>query len=121
MTLKVIYNTFLYRLHILNEFDKAIATMLNNIEQLPMIFEEWEKRGQLVRASRGVEFVLSMRRATLDLALQLQREIENKENSVLKQEIGKIWLKSAKIARKFVLIFISIRYLILSFNLWYNF
>lgn len=116
MTLKDIYNIFLYRLHILNEFDKAIVTMLNNIEQLPMIFEEWEKRGQLVRASRGVEFVLSMRRATLDLALQLQKEIENKENSVLKQEIGKIWLKSAKIARKFVLIFINICYLILSFN-----
>ncbi|KAG6794440.1 serine/threonine-protein kinase atr-like [Apis mellifera caucasica] len=92
--------SYIMKLHILNEFDKAIATMLNNIEQLPMIFEEWEKRGQLVRASRGVEFVLSMRRATLDLALQLQREIENKENSVLKQEIGKIWLKSAKIARK---------------------
>lgn len=88
------------RLHILNEFDKAVSTMLTDIEKLPMIFEEWEKRCQLVRASRGVEFVLSMRRATLDLALQLQREIENKENSVLKQEIGKIWLKSAKIARK---------------------
>lgn len=88
------------RLHILNEFDKAVATMLTDMGKLPMIFEEWEKRGRLVRASRGVEFVLSMRRATLDLALQLQREIENKENSVLKQEIGKIWLKSAKIARK---------------------
>lgn len=88
------------RLHILNEFDKAVATMLTDIGKLPMIFEEWEKRGQLVRASRGVEFVLSMRRATLDLALQLQREVESKENSVLKQEIGKIWLKSAKIARK---------------------
>lgn len=88
------------RLHILNEFDKAVATMLTDMGKLPMIFEEWEKRGQLVRASRGVEFVLSMRRATLDLALQLQREVENKENSVLKQEIGKIWLKSAKIARK---------------------
>ncbi|CAK9833676.1 Serine/threonine-protein kinase atr [Anthophora retusa] len=92
--------SYIMKLHILNEFDKAVSTMLTNMEQLPIIFEEWEKRGQLVRASRGVEFVLSMRRATLDLALQLQREIHNKENSVLKQEIGKIWLKSAKIARK---------------------
>ncbi|KOX79522.1 Serine/threonine-protein kinase atr [Melipona quadrifasciata] len=92
--------SYIMKLHILNEFDKAVSTMLTDIEKLPMIFEEWEKRCQLVRASRGVEFVLSMRRATLDLALQLQREIENKENSVLKQEIGKIWLKSAKIARK---------------------
>ncbi|XP_060828354.1 serine/threonine-protein kinase atr-like [Bombus pascuorum] len=92
--------SYIMKLHILNEFDKAVATMLTDIGKLPMIFEEWEKRGQLVRASRGVEFVLSMRRATLDLALQLQRGVENKENSVLKQEIGKIWLKSAKIARK---------------------
>lgn len=75
--------------------------MLTDIEQLSTIFEEWEKRGQLVRASRGVEFVLSMRRATLDLAVQLQNEMNNSENSVLKQEIGKIWLKSAKIARKY--------------------
>ncbi|XP_076757525.1 serine/threonine-protein kinase ATR [Xylocopa sonorina] len=92
--------TYIMKLHILNEFDKAVATMLTDIGQLPMIFEEWEKRGQLVRASRGVEFVLSMRRATLDLALQLQKEVENRENSLLKEEIGKIWLKSAKIARK---------------------
>lgn len=89
------------RLHILNEFDKAVASMLTDIKHLPMIFEEWENRGQLVRASRGVEFVLSMRRATLDLALQLQKETDHGENSVLKQEIGKIWLKSAKIARKY--------------------
>lgn len=75
--------------------------MLTDINQLPMIFEEWEKRGQLVRSSRGVEFVLSMRRATLDLAVQLEKQINNTENSVFKQEIGKIWLKSAKIARKY--------------------
>ncbi|XP_026671548.1 serine/threonine-protein kinase ATR-like isoform X2 [Ceratina calcarata] len=92
--------SYIMKLHILNEFDKAVATMLTNVEQLPMIFDEWETRGQLVRASRGVEFVLSMRRSTLDLALQLQRETQNTENTVLKQEIGKIWLKSAKIARK---------------------
>lgn len=76
--------------------------MLNNAEGLPAILEEWEKRGQLLRASRGVEFVLSMRRATLDLAVQLQRKTQNTENLMLKQEIGKIWLKSAKIARKYV-------------------
>lgn len=92
--------SYIMKLHILNEFDKAVSTMLTDIEQLSTIFEEWEKRGQLVRASRGVEFVLSMRRATLDLAVQLQNEMNNSENSVLKQEIGKIWLKSAKIARK---------------------
>lgn len=92
--------SYIMKLHILNEFDKAVSTMLTNIEQLPLIFEEWEKRGQLVRASRGVEFVFSMRRATLDLAVQLQKETNNGENFVLKQEIGKIWLKSAKIARK---------------------
>lgn len=86
----------------MNEFDKAVSMMLNNAEDLPAILEEWEKRGQLLKASRGVEFVLSMRRATLDLALQLQQKTRNKENSILKQEIGKIWLKSAKIARKYV-------------------
>lgn len=92
--------SYIMKLHILNEFDKAISMMLNNVEGLPMILEEWEKRGQLLRTSRGVEFVLSMRRATLDLAVQLQRKTRNTENLMLKQEIGKIWLKSAKIARK---------------------
>ncbi|XP_048511999.1 serine/threonine-protein kinase ATR isoform X2 [Athalia rosae] len=88
------------KLHILNEFEKAISKMLVDPEQLPSIFKEWEMRGELVRASRGVEAVLSMRRATLDLAVQLQRQTTGLENSTLKQEIGKIWLKSAKIARK---------------------
>ncbi|XP_014472413.1 PREDICTED: serine/threonine-protein kinase ATR-like isoform X2 [Dinoponera quadriceps] len=92
--------SYIMKLHILNEFDKAVSMMLNNVEDLPVILEEWEKRGQLLRTSRGVEFVLSMRRATLDLAVQLQRKTLNTENSTLKQEIGKIWLKSAKIARK---------------------
>ncbi|KAK2579409.1 hypothetical protein KPH14_003267 [Odynerus spinipes] len=88
------------KLHILNEFDKAVSLMLIDVEQVPSIFEEWDKRGQLIRASRGVEFVLSMRRATLDLVGKLQTELHGTENLVLKQEIGKIWLKSAKIARK---------------------
>ncbi|XP_025264576.1 serine/threonine-protein kinase ATR [Camponotus floridanus] len=92
--------SYIMKLHILNEFDKAVSMMLNNAEGLPTILEEWDKRGQLLRASRGLEFVLSMRRATLDLAVQLQKKIHNTENSMLKQEIGKIWLKSAKIARK---------------------
>ncbi|XP_076679651.1 serine/threonine-protein kinase atr isoform X1 [Andrena cerasifolii] len=92
--------SYIMKLHILNEFDKAVSTMLTSVEQLPMIFGEWEERGQLVRASRGVEFVFSMRRASLDLAVQLQKATNNSENSVLKQEIGKIWRKSAKIARK---------------------
>ncbi|XP_066597912.1 serine/threonine-protein kinase atr-like [Prorops nasuta] len=88
------------KLHVLNEFDKAVSLMLQNVNNLPKIFNEWEKRGQLVRASRGVEFVLSMRRATLDLGVHLQQSTNQIENSVLKEEIGKIWLKSAKIARK---------------------
>lgn len=92
--------SYIMKLHILNEFDKAISMILNNVEGLPVILEEWDKRSQLLRTSRGVEFVLSMRRATLDLAVQLQRKTHNTENSMLNQEIGKIWLKSAKIARK---------------------
>ncbi|XP_025986385.1 serine/threonine-protein kinase ATR [Solenopsis invicta] len=92
--------SYIMKLHILNEFDKATLLMLNNAESFPAMLEEWEKRGQLLKASRGVEFVLSMRRATLDLAVQLQRKTQNTENLMLKQEIGKIWLKSAKIARK---------------------
>ncbi|TGZ48346.1 Serine/threonine-protein kinase ATR [Temnothorax longispinosus] len=92
--------SYIMKLHILNEFDKATSMMLNNAEGLPTMLGEWEKRGQLLRTSRGVEFVLSMRRATLDLAVQLQRKTQNTENVMLKQEIGKIWLKSAKIARK---------------------
>lgn len=92
--------SYIMKLHILNEFDKAVSMMLNNVEGLPVILDEWEERGQLLKTSRGVEFVLSMRRATLDLAVQLQRKTHNTENTMLKQEIGKIWLKSAKIARK---------------------
>ncbi|XP_011875240.1 PREDICTED: serine/threonine-protein kinase ATR [Vollenhovia emeryi] len=95
--------SYIMKLHILNEFDKATSMMLDNTEGLPAMLEEWEKRGQLLRTSRGVEFVLSMRRATLDLAVQLQQKIQSTENlskKMLKQEIGKIWLKSAKIARK---------------------
>lgn len=94
--------TIFFRLHILNEFDKAASLMLNNIDGFPLLLEEWDKRGQLLRTSRGVEFVLSMRRAALDLAVQLQQNTRNTENSMLRQEIGKIWLKSAKIARKYV-------------------
>lgn len=88
------------KLHILNEVEKATEKILENVENVPSIFEEWDKRFQLVKASTGVEFVLSMRRATLDLALRYQLENHNSENSVLKEEIGKIWLKSSKIARK---------------------
>ncbi|XP_020296818.1 serine/threonine-protein kinase ATR [Pseudomyrmex gracilis] len=92
--------SYIMKLHILNEFDKAALLMLNNIDGFSLLLEEWDKRGQLLRTSRGVEFVLSMRRAALDLAVQLQQNTRNTENSMLRQEIGKIWLKSAKIARK---------------------
>lgn len=88
------------KLHIINEFEKAIEKILVNVDAVPSIFEEWEKRFQLVKASSGVEFLLSMRRATLDLAFLYQRETTNVENTVLMEEIGKIWIKSAKIARK---------------------
>lgn len=89
------------RLHIVNEFEKACTIMLEDLENLPKIFEEWEKRDKLVNASRGAEFVLGMRRAILDLAVQLQSNI-NAENTIITEEIGKLWLKSAKIARKYV-------------------
>lgn len=92
--------SYIMKLHILNEFERAASLMLEKIESLPTIFDEWDARGQLVRASRGVEFVLGMRRATLNLAVQLQKETSNVENVELKEEIGMIWLKSAKIARK---------------------
>ena len=91
---------YIMKLHILNEFEKTTEKILVNVENVPSIFDEWDKRFQLVKASRGVEFVLGMRRATLDLALRYQQEKFNTENSVLKEEIGKIWLKSSKIARK---------------------
>lgn len=73
--------------------------MLEDSENLPMIFEEWEKRDKLINASRGAEFVLGMRRAILDLAVQLQTNV-NAEKVDIKEFIGKLWLKSAKIARK---------------------
>ncbi|XP_063984803.1 serine/threonine-protein kinase ATR-like [Diachasmimorpha longicaudata] len=92
---------YIMKLHILNEFEKATDLMLKNVENLPIIVKEWEQREQLIRASRGVESVLGMRRATLDLFVQLSESNQPETDvSNLKQEIGKIWLKSAKIARK---------------------
>ncbi|XP_015115874.1 serine/threonine-protein kinase atr [Diachasma alloeum] len=92
---------YIMKLHILNEFEKATDLMLKNVESLPIILKEWEQREQLIRASRGVESVLGMRRATLDLFVQLTESNQlTTDVSNLKQEIGKIWLKSAKIARK---------------------
>ncbi|XP_008550901.1 serine/threonine-protein kinase atr [Microplitis demolitor] len=104
------------KLHVINEFEKAMQLMIKDIDALPNIFDEWEKRSSLVRASRGVEFVMGMRRAALDLALTLSNTNNkpstavssdnklmsrlNERNKSLKEEIGKIWLKSAKIARK---------------------
>ncbi|XP_044590601.1 serine/threonine-protein kinase atr-like [Cotesia glomerata] len=101
------------KLHVINEFEKATQLMIKDINSLPTIFDEWEKRSSLVRASRGVEFVMGMRRAALNLALTLNSNEESAPNhskltkrlnestkSTLKEEIGKIWLKSAKIARK---------------------
>lgn len=76
--------------------------MMTDVKQVPLILDEWDKRGQLIRTSRGIEFVLGMRRATLDLAVKLQAKTSGTENLELKREIGKIWLKSAKIARKYI-------------------
>lgn len=84
----------------MDEFEKVVDVIITDITQLPKILEEWEKRWQLVKASSEVEFVLSMRRATLDLAMQYQQEVNNVDDLTLKEEIGKMWLKSAKIARK---------------------
>jgi hypothetical protein len=73
--------------------------MLDDLENLPVIFDEWEKRDKLINASRGAEFVIGMRRAILDLAVQLQSS-SNADKTIITEEIGKLWLKSAKIARK---------------------
>lgn len=89
-----------FRLHTLSEFEKASVIMMNNVENMPQIFEEWEKRGQLVRAFRGQEFLLKMRRTILDLALKLYDEKKDTVGTVLKDQIGEFWLKSARIARK---------------------
>ncbi|XP_015183049.1 PREDICTED: serine/threonine-protein kinase ATR isoform X2 [Polistes dominula] len=93
--------SYIMKLHVLNEFDKAASLIITDINQVPLIFEEWDKRVQLLTTSRGIEFVLGMRRAILDIALELyERKNFEGENLQIKQEIGKFWLKSAKIARK---------------------
>ncbi|XP_011503709.1 PREDICTED: serine/threonine-protein kinase atr-like [Ceratosolen solmsi marchali] len=91
--------SYIMKLHILNEFEKACSIMLNDLENMPVIFEEWEKRDKLINASRGAEFVIGMRRAILDLVVQLQLN-SNANKTIITKEIGKLWLKSAKIARK---------------------
>ncbi|KAK0088729.1 hypothetical protein PV325_010836 [Microctonus aethiopoides] len=105
---------YIMRLHAINEFEKAIKLILKDIYTLPELLNEWEQRGQLVRGSRGVELVLGMRRAALDLGVQIEKnKINNNQDinmmeaseqqpffRVLQQEIGKIWLRSARIARK---------------------
>ena len=75
--------------------------MLGDMSNLPMIVEEWKKRDKLINTSRGAEFVLGMRRAILNLAVQLQNSNET-QKSLLTNEIGKMWLKSLKIARKYI-------------------
>ncbi|KAJ8680180.1 hypothetical protein QAD02_015967 [Eretmocerus hayati] len=91
--------SYIMKLHIVNEFEKACTKMLEDLENLPTIFDEWEKRDKFINASRGAEFILGMRRAILDLAVQLQSNVDT-EKIVLTEQIGKLWLKSAKIARK---------------------
>ncbi|KAK0175715.1 hypothetical protein PV327_009444 [Microctonus hyperodae] len=105
---------YIMRLHAINEFEKAMKFIINDIYALPELLSEWEQRGQLVRGSRGVELVLGMRRAALDLGVQIEKnKINNNQDinmieaseqqpffRVLQQEIGKIWLRSARIARK---------------------
>ena len=83
----------------INEFEKACAMMLEDLSNLPIIFEEWQKRDNLINTSRGAEFILGMRRAILDLAVQLQ-STNGTQRSILTREVGKMWLKSSKIARK---------------------
>lgn len=73
--------------------------MLEDFENLPAIFQEWEKRDKLINASRGASFVLGMRRAILDIAVQLKSN-QNSSNPIITEQIGQLWLKSAKIARK---------------------
>lgn len=73
--------------------------MIKDLSNLPIIFQEWQQRDQMINTSRGAEFILSMRRAILDLAVQLQ-PVNLVEGSLLTEEIGKMWLKSSKIARK---------------------
>ena len=73
--------------------------MLEDMQNLPKIFEEWKKRDKLINASRGAEFILGMRRAILDLAVQLKTNTDTGK-SIITEEIGNLWLKSAKIARK---------------------
>lgn len=84
------------KFHVLNEFEKATGLMINGMK-IPEILKEWRERDQLIRTSRNVGFVLSMRRATLDLAVKLAPDYKK---DLINEEIGKIWLKSAKIARK---------------------
>lgn len=88
------------RLHVLNEFEKAADLVLKDVNKFETIFDEWEKRGQLLTTSRGQEFVLNMRRAFLNFARKLGDKRGERESASLKCEIGKLWLKSAKIARK---------------------
>lgn len=66
--------------------------MINDINNLPIIFNKWNERDQLIRTSKNTEFVLSMRRAGLDFAVKLATSDEQK--IMLNTEIGKIWLKS---------------------------
>lgn len=89
-------------MHIVNEFEKACSIILEDSENLPMIFDEWEKRDKLINASRGAEFICGMRRAILDLAVELQANLKSEaEKTIIKEEIGKLWLTSAKNARKY--------------------
>lgn len=100
--------TFVHRLHILNEMEQIFNTILKIIDgdtyakvQLKeLITGEMDERLQCLQPQAYVlQQVLCMRRVVLTAALNL---VIDDLKPIINHQIGISWLKSIKVARKYV-------------------
>lgn len=90
------------RLHMLTEIEHSLKTMFNiggNETEiiLQSLFDTWSSRADAVQSSlRCVEPLFKLRRSIFGLMIDQQND---KRSEAMKLEVGKCWLKSAKLAR----------------------
>ncbi|XP_068202044.1 serine/threonine-protein kinase ATR [Palaemon carinicauda] len=84
--------------------ESELRTNLGHQQQplkLKELIESWDRRLSLVQTSRRyLEPILNFRRTLLELARGIKEEIDPGLSSSLKVEMERLWLQSAKVARK---------------------
>ncbi|XP_066955721.1 serine/threonine-protein kinase ATR [Macrobrachium rosenbergii] len=117
---------YILRLHMLTELEELVSGLLqlkltteshlrlsgqetelraNLGHQQPLklneLIESWDRRLSLVQTShRYLEPILNFRRTLLELAREIKEESDAVLSSSLKVEVERLWLQSAKVARK---------------------